>query len=148
MTNDDDTREFYVEVAYAWPEAHRHIPGNKPLTLEHPAATEDVVLVVDNANGGLVIGVSLQTEVEVCQHGEPVSLAGDLLWAQGEALGIADEVLEDYLEEKGLEIILPEPHHTSVVHVGGLLTAMTRAAQGLESKRETFDNGDEGTVGA
>jgi hypothetical protein len=147
LTN-DDAREFYVEVAYAWPEAYRYIPGNKPLTLEHPAATEDVVLVVDNANGGLVIGVSLQTEVETCQHGEPVSVAGDLLWAQGEALGIADEVLDDYLSEKGLgELLMPDPHHVSVVHVGGLMGAMMRAAEGMESKRETFGD-DEGLVGS
>lgn len=147
MTN-NDTREFYVEVAYAWPEAYRYIPGAKPLTLEHPAATEDVLLIVDNANGGLVIAVSLQTGVEMCQHGEPVSVAGDLLWAQSEAMGIADEVLEDYLSEKGMsELLIPDPHRVSVVHVGGLMSAMMRAAEGMESKRETFGD-DEGLVGS
>ena len=140
---DNDTREFYVEVAYAWPGAERALAWRGfPLALEHYGADGDVLALVDNANGGLVVAVPLQTPVETCGHGEPVSVAGDLLWACGEALGIANETMEDYLESRGILTPLPDAHRVNVVHTSGLLEAMRDADDGMESKRETF--GDDG----
>lgn len=139
-----EQRSFYVEMAFGLTGENATAAVGKFQrggTIAHDSLEQPAIMTYDASIGGVVVGMTIATEHVTTR--DRYTTEGDIAWSLGEALDVAFELLEDFIEDKGIVgVRVSPPHRVQVVHSDGLLDAMRTGAPGLESKRQTRDEGE------